>query len=225
MQLQKRDYVLAGTGAIAGVILGISSTFVALNGFNPSSTQNQIAPTPTVSQSSAGTITTTPTIILPSSSPEPTGTTVSEAIIKVALFNQTRFVNNQQDYIQDVTRKTTRKDVGTFAIEQIIAGPSASEKSLGFVPTFGTGTHVMFSGESSCNGKDFTLTISDDKVGIVKFCRQTMLSGDMSGGIVVSQITKTLKQFPTIKQVAVLNNRNSCFDDMKGGTTIKDCTQ
>ena len=51
-------------------------------------------------------------------------------------------------------RTTTRADVATFAVEQLIIGPTATEQATGLAGLFGDGEHVEFTSVSSCSGKD-----------------------------------------------------------------------
>lgn len=136
--------------------------------------------------------------------------------MKVWMFDFNKYnAPNQSDYLTEVTRTTARQDVATFGCEEIIKGPTAEEITQGLQPTFGDGNHVNFTSNSNCNGKDFTISIENKKTTF-KFCRQTQLAGDFSGGIVTEQITKTIKQFPTVDQVRVLTVNGDCLNDLSG---------
>ncbi|MEI7578541.1 MAG: DUF333 domain-containing protein [bacterium] len=164
--------------------------------------------------------------LVPSTTSNPTKSSPSTAVvtdlpkatIDVYLFDQKKFNqsdNPNSDYVTKVTRTTTRKDIAAFAVEEIIKGPSAAEINQGLGQTFKKDSFTWFTGNSNCSGNDFTISINSGKA-TVKFCRSTTLSGDMSGFIVEQQIVKTLKQFPTIQSVRILNVAGDCYNDMKG---------
>lgn len=182
---------------------------------NNNNSQTKNTPTPTPSPTASPTVTSTAT---PTTNPTVTGTTTpSVKNISIYMFDRAKYdTPNNTDVYTVVNRQTTRADVAAFAIEEIIKGPTAQEKLSNLDTTFGTNKFVWFTGNSNCNGKDFTVSISSDSIATVKFCKQTMLAGDLSGGIVSGQIEKTLKQFATIKKVRVLNSSGNCFDDMRG---------
>lgn len=175
-----------------------------------------LTPTPTQTTTPTTTATTTTT---PTGTTEPTGTTVPTEV-DIYFFNQTDFDGGAPNVYDVKTRTTTRADVATFSVEQIILGPTAAEKTEGLAATFGEtddGAQVEFTSTSNCSGKDFSISISSGKA-TVKFCRSTFLLGDFSGGIVQSQIADTLKQFSTIDQVRTLDKDGNCFGDLAGFT-------
>lgn len=146
------------------------------------------------------------------------GLGIEETKITVYMFDLDKFdLPDNTDYLIAVSRSTDRQDVATFAIEQIISGPTDEDKEGAELDnTFGEDSFAWFTGASTCGGNDFSIDISTDKVATVKFCRTTMLAGDMSGFIIEDQIRRTLKQFPTIEKVEILNNQGTCFNDMSG---------
>ena len=116
---------------------------------------------------------------------------------------------NDFTYTQVVIRSTDRKDVGAFVIEQLIAGPAASETSAGLT------TPLKLSGDSNCAGKDFSLNIVK-KVATLKFCKLVKTSGIGDDARVKSVISENLKQFSTIEKVVILTRDNACFGDESG---------
>ena len=146
--------------------------------------------------------------------------------VQVFLFSNTLY--SQPDisaYWLPVIRETTRKDVATFAIEELIKGPTSAEKTTGLDTIFGTSKFIWFTDDSDCDGKDFSISIdSTTKVATFRFCRTTAMAGDMSGFVVMGQISTTLKQFPTIQKAAILNKQGKCLDDMIGASTVEECT-
>lgn len=137
--------------------------------------------------------------------------------MKVYMFSTTKFdQESAQDYTVAVNRTTTRQDVAAFGVEEIVKGPIAAEQTASSLKaTFGAGKMVEFTSNSSCYGKDFTISI-DNGDATVFFCRGTKMLGDSSGYVVTQQIANTLKQFASIKRVRVLNNTGNCFDEMSG---------
>ncbi len=149
---------------------------------------------------------------------------IDKTTLKIYMFDKDKFdVPDNTDYLTAVERTTDREDLATYAIEQIISGPTLEDKQTANLDgTFGQNSFGWFEGASNCGEDDFTIMISDEKVATVKFCKTTMLAGDMSGFIIEDQIRRTLKQFPTIEKVEILNSQGSCFDDMSG---LNDCVK
>lgn len=106
----------------------------------------------------------------------------------------------------------------TFAIQQLIAGPTDSEKQAGYYTEL-TGA---LSGPSICNNQDFTITLNthaghpETGTATLQFCRVTQLPGDLSGPRIKSEIGKTLMQFAYIQRVVILDKSGNCFDDLSG---------
>lgn len=109
-------------------------------------------------------------------------------------------------------------DLPAYAIQQLIAGPTASEKQANYY----TELTAALSGPSNCGGQDFTLTPnshagkSEAGTTTLQFCRATMLPGDLSGPRIKAQITRTLTQFSGIQRVVILDKSGNCFDDLSG---------
>lgn len=111
-------------------------------------------------------------------------------------------------YVEPVWRQTSNPGVAQFAIEQVITGPTNQEKKQGFL------SPIRLQGASNC-GKDFTLSISAG-VARLKFCKQVISGGIGDDARATSSINATLKQFPTVRSVIILNRDGSCFGDMSG---------
>lgn len=146
--------------------------------------------------------------------------------LKVYMFSMDKFNEpNNSDYNYLVERSTGRKDVAAFTLEEIIKGPTASEKTkYNLESTFGesgANTSVVFTSESDCGGKDFAITVKNGLADI-RFCRDTSLAGDTSGFIVENQIAETMKQFSTIDSVRIQTKSGNCFNDMRG-QTLEEC--
>jgi hypothetical protein len=126
--------------------------------------------------------------------------------------------DNDPTLIFAVTRSSPTIGVATFAIGQLIAGPTQAEQSQGYyTPLSGS-----LQGASSCGGADFTITLdhrgarSEVGTATLRFCRQTLLAGDMTGARITAEITSTLEQFSSIRKVVILNQGGYCFDDLSG---------
>jgi Sporulation and spore germination len=113
-----------------------------------------------------------------------------------------------------VTRTTSRGDLEIYVIEELIKGPSSSEKTLKLE------NQIILEGNSNCGGKDFTLTI-DKKVATLKFCKLVVTNGIGTDARIKNQIEKTLKQFDTIEKIVILTSNGSCFGDLSGTDVCK----
>jgi hypothetical protein len=142
----------------------------------------------------------------------------------VFMFNDHKF--NQpgaSDYASSVERRTPRTDVATFALEEIVRGPTAEEIDQGLRPTFGEENFITLSGKSQCGIKPFTVSLDPDNYfAKVSFCRDVNLLQDVSMRVLVEQIRKTLIQFEKIHKVQILNKDSNCLDGTKA-TTPEDC--
>ncbi len=115
-------------------------------------------------------------------------------------------------YTQSVNRKTERIDMGTFAIEQLIAGPTSEESANGLFSPL----QNKFSGDSNCSGADFSLVVSATGKATVKFCRDLITAGVGEDAMISETITKTLKQFSAVYKVVILDKNGNCFGDLSG---------
>lgn len=114
-----------------------------------------------------------------------------------------------------VSRVSPDIGVGTYAIEQLIVGPTASEAAAGYFSKV-----AVRDDESTCDGRDFTLSI-DSGVATLQFCRTFDAIGTMSDGQADQTIKATLLQFPTVTKVIVLNKEGNCQFDMSGMNLCK----
>ena len=134
---------------------------------------------------------------------------------------QVFFASNPASYsdptfVVPVIRLTTRADVATFAIEQLIAGPSQSESARGlFAP-------IRLTGWSNCTGRDFMLSIAQGRrVATLEFCRRVSSSGVGDDILIQTSIRRTLRQFPTVSSVIILTENSRCFGDVSGADTCR----
>lgn len=121
--------------------------------------------------------------------------------------------DNSVNAVFGVKRVSPTLGVGTFAIQQLIAGPTAAEAAMGYY----TELTASLSGTSNCGGPDFQYTIDNaTHSGTLKFCRMTSLAGDLTGFRIQAEITKSLTQFPNVNKVIILNSTGHCFNDLSG---------
>jgi hypothetical protein len=106
-------------------------------------------------------------------------------------------------------RSSDQKDVVNYVISEIVKGPNPSELALNFVAP------IKFSGSSNCGVVDFTSYVNDGNV-FIKFCRAVLTAGAGDEAKIKLSIENTLKQFPIIKKIEILNNNNTCFADLSG---------
>lgn len=117
-----------------------------------------------------------------------------------------------------VTRVSPTLAVATYAISQLIAGPTATEKARGYY----TPLEGALSGTSTCSGADFTITLDTNRgtpetgTATLQFCRDVPGFGDTGAIIVRNEIANTMMQFTNIKKVVIVYKDGSCFDDLIG---------
>lgn len=117
-----------------------------------------------------------------------------------------------------VARVSPTLGVASYSISQLLAGPTAAEKSASYyTPWAGALT-----GSSNCGGADFTITLDHrgttpaPGVATLQFCRETQISGELAGARMEATAKATLLQFSNIKSVVILNYKGDCFDDLSG---------
>ena len=189
----------AGTAVLLGLALTVAACAAPTATPTPTATPAPAPPTPTTA---------------PSPSPSPTAAPKGYAV-KVYFSKQS---DDWPDHVFPVQRVSPTLGVATFAISQLIAGPTAAERAAGYY----TPLQGALSGVSTCGGADFKLTLDqhgsvpEAGTATLQFCRTVLLAGDLSGGRVRAEVTQTLLQFANIKQVVVLDYRGGCFDDLSG---------
>lgn len=110
--------------------------------------------------------------------------------------------------VKSVWRTTSSQGVAQFAIAQLLAGPTSSEKQQGLA------TVPPLSGESNC-GQDFTISINNGEAQL-QFCRNIIHDGIADSVRTKTAIEKTLKQFSTVSHVIILNRNGNCLGDESG---------
>ena len=111
-------------------------------------------------------------------------------------------------YVEPVLRQAQTASVAQFAIAQVIAGPTRQEQQRGFTAP------ITLRGTSNC-GRDFTLSMASN-VARLRFCRQVISGGVGDDARMTSSLNATLKQFPSIRSVVLLDQNGNCLGDMSG---------
>lgn len=117
-----------------------------------------------------------------------------------------------------VMRTSPDQGVATFAIEQLIRGPTPAEQATGLY----TELTAALSGTSNCGGPDFQITLdkkgstAESGTATLKFCRPTSTAGIGADARITTEIDKTLLQFSTIHKVVILISTGHCFGDESG---------
>jgi len=112
--------------------------------------------------------------------------------------------------VYGVDRTATTLAVATYAINQLIAGPTADEAKFGYF------SDVKVRNDSSiCNNNDFKIAVKDT-VATLQFCRTFDAIGTMSDARAQEEIKASLLQFPTVKKVVVLSKSGNCQFDLSG---------
>lgn len=118
------------------------------------------------------------------------------------------------------TAATTIQDQATYALEEMLKGPTTQERAQGYYSPF-DGQLAL---QSVCPGafRDFDLTLDhkgtqpEQGTTTLRFCRRVDIPGDLDGPRMATMITFTLRQFPAITKVVILNYQGDCFDDLQG---------
>jgi len=126
--------------------------------------------------------------------------------------------DNRPAAVFPVHRTSPTLGVATYAMSQLLAGPTATEAARGyFTPLQGA-----LSGASACSGADFTIILNQNRdhpetgTATLRFCRDVKGLGDTPSIMARNEINATLTQFPTIKKVVIVYKDGSCFDDLIG---------
>lgn len=194
--------------AIRGIISSVALVSLVAAGCSSSSDSHGGAATSTTSSAPTATATTAAA----AATNTPSGYDVQ------VFFSRHPETDNNPVAVFPVHRMSPTLQVATYAIQQLITGPTSSETALHyFTPLPGS-----FTGSSNCGGPDFQISLDmrggtpEPGTATLRFCRATQLAGDLTGGIITAEITTTLKQFSTIHKAVILNSNGSCFDDLSG---------
>jgi hypothetical protein len=166
-------------------------------------------------------ISSTPTSVSSTATSTPLATIATPSIKTIKVFFS-KNPDSMDDFtaVFSVTRSTTSSAVGTFALEQLLAGPTASESATGL---FSQTKKLLPSGASSVgspsscgSGISFTLSITAG-VARMQFCVATSSGGIGDDARAKTEITKTLSQFSsTVSSVKICTSTNEIFGDESG---------
>ena len=109
-----------------------------------------------------------------------------------------------------VHRTATDLGIASFAVSQLLKGPTRKEIDNGFFSTV-----QLKPADSTCNGKAFTLTIKDS-LAVLRFCKPFNHLGVVADGQAESSLNATLGQFNSVKTIRILNTRGDCEFDLSG---------
>lgn len=173
---------------------------------------------------SACSLTTTPTTSTPTTTiPAATATPATgQTPIKVYFSKDPDSLNNYALVFAE-NRMSPSKDLKTFALQLLIAGPTPEERSQGYFSELNS----IMSGSSTCaspyhTGPDLTVTSNmkgstpEQGTVTVKFCRETHSPGIGADARISADIAATLKQFSDVKKVIILTQGGACFGDLSG---------
>jgi hypothetical protein len=159
----------------------------------------------------------------PAVTAQPTSSTAETFPIKV-YFSKSPESENNFAAVFPVDRVSPTRQVGTFAIQSLIAGPTPQERTAGCFSELGG----LLSGPSNCSGPspvggpDFQLklnqrgTVTEQGTATLQFCRAINSPGIGADARVTAEINATLKQFSTIKKSVILTKEGHCFGDESG---------
>ncbi len=166
--------------------------------------------------------TTAPTVVTNQpTTTAPTATSTPKSYPVQVYFSKHPNSDTDPTLVFPVQRISPDLGVATFALKQLFLGPTPEEQAQGYysdlVGNFGP--------INTCTdtSKDFTLALDhrgtrpETGTATVTLCHELLVPGDLSGARIQAMITTTLKQFPNIKQVVILNYQGNCFNDLKGG--------
>ncbi|HEY9749994.1 MAG TPA: GerMN domain-containing protein [Allocoleopsis sp.] len=149
-----------------------------------------------------------PTEAKPAGSVAPTTIAATTTSKQVKVFFPTSRSQQDFSFVAPVIRQTQTQGVAQFAIEQLIAGPTTQERQQGYRAS------INLQGNSNC-GQNFKLAVSTG-VAKLQFCKQVVSNGIGDDARIKSSITATLKQFPSINSVVLLDRDGNCLNDQSG---------
>jgi hypothetical protein len=188
---------------------------------NQSSSQSSSLSTTSIptTTSSATSLTSSSSSVSSVSATTSTTTSAAQATYKIYFADTAKAgASTPAQMLTSVTRKTSRADALTFALEQMIAGPTQSEKAAGLSSTFAG----RISGTSNCGGANFVAQIQPGQVAQVKFCKQVSGVGSFADGVLLASIGEAAFQFSGVSKVLILDQSGKCLFDESGLEICKD---
>ncbi len=142
--------------------------------------------------------------------PQPTATdnqqnTSVQPVSTVQVFFTKNPDSGDSDQVFPVSRNVDQgQDAGVVAINALIAGPTNDEVNQGYVGG------LELTGSSNCDGKDYTLTITNG-TATLRLCRKLVGSETLSDNQTAAQIRATLLSLPGASQASILNRAGNCM--------------
>lgn len=116
------------------------------------------------------------------------------------------------DMVYAVSRSVYEgEDATNVAIRELLAGPSADEKTDGY-----TGG-IELQGDSKCDGKDFKLTVNES-TATLQLCRKYRSAGAMQDASTKAQFVKTIEEITGVEKVILLDSSGGCLFQARAGT-------
>jgi hypothetical protein len=197
--MKTRQIILILVALAVAVLLGVGAYMMSQPRNNPTTPRN----TDTSSNTS------NPDATNPNSSDNNSNNSQTTYPVNV-YFSKHPESDNDPSQTFPVNRTSPNAETGRFVIEQLLAGPTSSEKSVGYFSTV-----RVRDTPSNCNNKDFTLAIANS-TATLRFCRTFDALGTVSDGQAEESITDSLMQFSTVKKVIILTPEGHCQFDMSG---------
>lgn len=119
-----------------------------------------------------------------------------------------------------VNRVSPDLGVATYAVKQLIAGPTATEAQAGYFTEL-TGA-INKTDASTCGGSDFKITLDyrgktpELGTATLQFCRTVTTAGIGADARISAELQATLTQFSNIKRAVILTKDGNCFGDGSG---------
>lgn len=187
--------------------MGLLAALLALSGCSTTGGTGDAIPTSTIGSPA------------PTASLAPTATSAPGGTPVLVFFSKHPDSDSNVNAVFAVHRVSPTLGVAKFSLQQLIVGPTASERASGYY----TDLTTSLSGASNCGGADFQLypdhkgaTVSSPGTMTIKFCRTIQLAGDLTGSRIAAEIDKTMRQFSNIHNVVILNKDGGCFNDFQG---------
>lgn len=136
----------------------------------------------------------------------------------VVYFSRHPISDERPTAIFPVRRRSPTLGVATFALAQLFAGPTPREARAGYYTPLPGALH----GTSNCGKRGFTIrldrrgALAERGTATVRICRRTQLAGILDDARIETELTATLRQFPTIRAVVILDAQGHCFSNLSG---------
>ena len=150
--------------------------------------------------------------------PTATASPTTGGIPVLVYFSKHPDSENNFSAVFSVQRTSPDQGVATYAIKQLILGPSPAEQATGLY----TELTAALSGASNCGGADFQISLdkkgdtAESGTATLQFCRPTPTAGIGADARIKAEIDKTLRQFSTIHKTVILTSTGHCFGDESG---------